>query len=136
MWLTKNKTPEQMVQDLVDIVSKWYLLLNVGPGQRWKYYRRTAICIAWHWRMAENNGEAIYGTRTWYALWRRAIVLPVRLPILTQLVLLGIFVYDSWKYIVCNKFRLDDGKILISSLDAEDEEYGNQECEFIGIERK
>ncbi|MDR2087099.1 MAG: alpha-L-fucosidase [Dysgonamonadaceae bacterium] len=62
----ENKTPEQIVHDLVDIVSKnGALLLNIGPKADGTITdEQTAVLLAiGEWLNV--NGEAIYGTRCW-----------------------------------------------------------------------
>ncbi len=62
----ENKTPEQIVHDLIDIVSKnGNLLLNIGPradGTLTEAQKNVLLSIG-EW--LEVNGEAIYGTRCW-----------------------------------------------------------------------
>ncbi|MDR0385191.1 MAG: alpha-L-fucosidase [Prevotellaceae bacterium] len=62
----ENKTPEQIVHDLIDIVSKnGVLLLNIGPKADGTITdEQTAVLLAiGEWLNV--NGEAIYGSRCW-----------------------------------------------------------------------
>lgn len=62
----ENKTSEQIVHDLVDIVSKnGNLLLNVGPKVDGTITEEQQEVLRGIGRWLKTNGEAIYGTRTW-----------------------------------------------------------------------
>jgi alpha-L-fucosidase len=62
----ENKTPEQIVHDLVDIVSKnGNLLLNIGPRPDGTITEEQTAVLLSIGKWLKVNGEAIYGTRCW-----------------------------------------------------------------------
>jgi alpha-L-fucosidase len=62
----ENKPPEQLVHDLIDIVSKnGNLLLNVGPRADGTITEEQTSVLLAIGRWLRVNGEAIYGTRCW-----------------------------------------------------------------------
>jgi len=62
----ENKTPNQIVDDLVDIVSKnGNLLLNIGPKSDGTITSEQKDVLLKIGEWLKINGEAIYGTRPW-----------------------------------------------------------------------
>ncbi|GHU70537.1 alpha-L-fucosidase [Bacteroidia bacterium] len=62
----ENKTPGQIVHDLVDIVSKnGNLLLNIGPRADGTITEEQTNILLSIGQWLKINGEAIYGTRPW-----------------------------------------------------------------------
>ncbi|MDR1779369.1 MAG: alpha-L-fucosidase [Tannerella sp.] len=62
----ENKTPEQIVHDLIDIVSKnGNLLLNIGPKADGTITDEQTAILLDIGKWLKVNGEAIYGTRCW-----------------------------------------------------------------------
>ncbi|MDR3093533.1 MAG: alpha-L-fucosidase [Bacteroidales bacterium] len=62
----ENKTPEQIVHDLIDIVSKnGNLLLNIGPRADGTITEEQTAILLSIGKWLQVNGEAIYGTRPW-----------------------------------------------------------------------
>ncbi|MDR1866480.1 MAG: alpha-L-fucosidase [Bacteroidales bacterium] len=62
----ENKTPEQIVHDLIDIVSKnGNLLLNIGPRADGSITEEQTAVLLSIGDWLKINGEAIYGTRCW-----------------------------------------------------------------------
>ncbi|KAA6301496.1 MAG: hypothetical protein EZS26_002370 [Candidatus Ordinivivax streblomastigis] len=62
----ENKSPKQIVQDFVDIVSKnGNLLLNIGPRADGTITEEQTFILLAIGKWLKTNGEAIYGTRPW-----------------------------------------------------------------------
>ena len=60
------KTPEQIIHDLIDIVSKnGNLLLNIGPRPDGTIPEEAKDILLSIGKWLKTNGEAIYGTRCW-----------------------------------------------------------------------
>ncbi|WP_312747873.1 alpha-L-fucosidase [Sphingobacterium multivorum] len=74
---TKWKSPELLVRNLIEVVSKGgNLLLNVGPkgDGTWPVESQENLRIIGHWM--KTNGEAIYGTTVWSGVKQALHTLP------------------------------------------------------------